>query len=103
MEFASRREPDPIQGQLLRLSKHRVVAIYLRAGSIWVADFIDGRGILVDTNTWFRFNCGISANSHAGRRMAREMAMPLPAELIERIEVLHRDAVTQRPPPLTEC
>ena len=84
--------PSPIQGQLLRLSEHHTVAIYLRHGSTWVADFIDGRGILVDVNTWFRFNCGTLANSQALRRMALESAIPLSVELVERIEALHRGA-----------
>ena len=81
--------PAPIQGQLLRLSEHRAVAIYLREGSTWVADFVDGQGVLVDVNTWFRFNCGTFANTHAARRMALESAIPLSAELIARIEALH--------------
>ncbi len=78
-----------IQGQLLRRSTHHTVAIYLRQGSLWVADFIDGQGALVDANTWLRFNCGSLANSHALRRMALESAIPLSAELIQRIEGLH--------------
>jgi hypothetical protein len=78
-----------IQGQVLRLSKHRAVAIYLRNGSMWVADFIDGQGVLADANTWFRFNCGTLANPHALHRMALESAMPLSAELVERIDALH--------------
>jgi hypothetical protein len=78
-----------IQGQILRFGKHHVVAIYLRDGSIWVADFIDGHGTLADANTWFRFNCGTLATSHALRRMVLESAIPLSAELVERIEALH--------------
>jgi hypothetical protein len=39
---------SPILGQLLWLSKRREVAIYLRDGSLWIADFIDGHGELVD-------------------------------------------------------
>jgi hypothetical protein len=35
----------PIQGQLLRLSERREVAIYLRNDTLWIADFIDGHGI----------------------------------------------------------
>jgi hypothetical protein len=84
--------PDRIQGQILRLSEHRVVAIYLRDGSIWVADFIDGQGMLVDANTWFRFNCGTNAASQALRRMTLESAIPLSVELVEQIEALHRPA-----------
>src|SRR5215470_5260293 len=83
------RVPSQIQGQMLRLSEHRSVAIYLRDGIMWVADFVDGRGELVDANTWFRFNCGALANSHARRRMALESAMPISLELGERIEALH--------------
>lgn len=87
-----------IQGQLLRLGAHHTAAIYLRQGSLWVADFIDDRGALVDANTWFRFNCGSLANSHALRRMALEWAIPLSADLVERIEGLHRAAAADRSP-----
>lgn len=97
MERESERGPTrPIQGQLLRLNTHHTVAIYLRQGAIWVAEFIDGHGVLVDANTWFRFNCGTLANSHALRRMALESAIPLSAELVEQIEALHRPAVVKR-------
>jgi len=37
-------ESSPIQGQLLRQSERREVAIYLRDGQLWIADFIDGIG-----------------------------------------------------------
>jgi hypothetical protein len=83
---------DSIQGQLLRLSTHRTVALYLRQRSLWVADFIDGQGALVDATTWFRFNCGSLANSHALRRMTLESAIPLSADLVERIQGLHHAA-----------
>jgi hypothetical protein len=81
--------PGQIQGQMLRLGEHHSVAIYLRDGVMWVADFVDGHGELVDANTWFRFNCGALANSHAQRRMALESATPISPELGERIEALH--------------
>ena len=81
--------PHPIQGQLLRLSARREVAIYLRAGALWVADFIDGFGTLADAATWFRFNCASSASWHLRRRVALESAMPLSSALIARIERLH--------------
>ena len=99
LPVASENAPEVtgvIQGQLLRRSEHRTVAMYLRDGAMWVADFIDGQGTLVDVNTWFRFNCGTPANSHAMRRMALESALPLSQELTERIEALHHAAVTQR-------
>src|SRR6476660_7203761 len=58
-----------IQGQLLRLSERREVAIYLRGGMLWIADFIDGSGELVDPAEWFRFNCG----THSARRTRDRM------------------------------
>ena len=84
--------PHQIQGQMLRLSGHHAVAIYLRDGVVWIADFVDGQGMLFDANTWFRFNCGNLANSHSRRRMALESAMPISSELGMRIE-----AFMQRP------
>lgn len=84
-----------IQGQMLRLSEHHSVAIYLRDGQMWVADFIDGQGALVDATTWFRFNCGTLSNSHALRRMALESATPISSALAERIDKLHRSTGTQ--------
>jgi len=83
--------PLSIRGQLLRRSEHRAVAIYLRGDSTWVADFVDGHGVLVDVNTWFRFNCGTPANGHVSRRIALESAIPLSSELIAQIEALHRE------------
>lgn len=88
-----------IQGQLLRLSAHHTVAIYLREGSLWVADFIDGQGTLVDASIWFRFNCGSLANSHALRRMTLESAIPLSADLVESIEGLHQAVTVDRTSP----
>ncbi len=79
-----------IQGQLLRLSERREVAIYVREGSLWIADFIDGHGELVDPIAWFRFNCGTpSERGQARRRMLLESAIPLSAELAATIEDLH--------------
>jgi hypothetical protein len=86
-----------ILGQLLRLSKRREVAIYLREGSLWVADFIDGHGELVDPAAWFRFNFGSPTARQSRRRMLLESAVPLSAELAAKIESLHRrDAVSRK-------
>jgi hypothetical protein len=82
-----------IQGQLLRVSERREVAIYLRKDALWVADFIDGNGALIDAATWFRFNCGTPATSNARRRMVHESAVPLSTQLVARIEGLHRSVV----------
>jgi hypothetical protein len=96
-------EPDPgnrfataIQGQLLRRSERREVANYLRKGALWVADFIDGDGELIDAVTWFRFNCGTPFGSHARRRMILESAMPLSGQLAARIESLHRSSTVRK-------
>jgi hypothetical protein len=86
------RRARSIQGQLLRLSERREVAIFLRDGALWVADFVDGQGALIDAITWFRFNCGALSTAHARRRMVLESATPLSEELVERIERLHRPA-----------
>ena len=86
-----------IQGQMLRLSEQHAVAIYLRDGVMWIADFSNGQGALVDANTWFRFNCGSLVNSHALRRMALESAMPISPEFGGRIEALHLASDIQRP------
>jgi len=79
-----------IQGQLLRLSERREVAIYLRGDTLWVADFIDGHGALSEAATWFRFNCGAPGAPYARRRMVLESAIPLSMDLVERIELLHQ-------------
>ena len=80
----------PIQGQLLRLSRRRQVAIYLRDDELWVADFIDGRGEITDARTWFRFHCASSSPSSMRRRMVLESAIPLSASLAQKVERLHR-------------
>ena len=79
-----------IQGQVLRLSARREVALYLRQGTLWVADFIDGRGALIDPSTWIRFNCATPSAIATRRRMLRESAVPVSAELAHCIESLHR-------------
>lgn len=81
----------PLQGQVLRRSGRREVAIFLRDNALWVADFVDGQGQIVDAATWFRFNCGDLTNREARRRMVRESAIPPSAELAARIAALLRD------------
>ena len=85
-----------IQGQLLRQSERREVAIFLHDGALWVADFVDGQGQLIDATTWFRFNCGALSTSHARRRMVLESAVPLSAALVAKIERLPRPAAMQQ-------
>jgi hypothetical protein len=78
---------------MLRRSARREVAIYLRGGTLWVADFIDGDGQIVDAATWIRFNCGSASTYHARRRMVCESALPVSRELSMRIEQLHQAPV----------
>jgi hypothetical protein len=81
---------EHIQGQILRRTDRREVAIFLRDDKLWVADFVDGRGELVDAVTWFRFNCAGASVTQAERRMLLESATPLSPELAARIETLLR-------------
>ncbi len=93
-------DPGPgfrsIQGQVLRHSERREVAIFLHDGALWVADFIDGEGELIEATTWFRFNCGALASAHARRRMVLESAVPLSSELVGRIRRLHDSTAIPR-------
>ncbi|HSN22284.1 MAG TPA: hypothetical protein VLS49_16495 [Usitatibacter sp.] len=75
-------------GQLLRRSRRREVAIFLRGGELWVADFVDGKGALVEAATWFRFHCATPDSAAGRRRMTLESATPLSRELVRRIERL---------------
>jgi hypothetical protein len=84
--------PSRLQGQVLRRSERREVAIFLEGDALWVADFIDGQGEIIDAVTWFRFNCGAPASTEARHRMALESALPLSDELVARIEVLRKVA-----------
>jgi hypothetical protein len=90
MDFLS--SSTRIQGQLLRLSARREVAIYLLDEMLWVADFIDGHGELFEPETWFRFNCGSPGAREAQRRLLRESGLPLSPEIAAKIEYLHRVA-----------
>ena len=78
-----------ILGQILRRSERREAAIYLCGGRLWVADFVDGHGEVLDAESWLRFNCG-GASAQARRRMVLESASPIEDHLAERIEALHR-------------
>jgi hypothetical protein len=94
-QSVQRMASGSIQGQLLRFSPHREVALYLREGSVWIAEFIDRKGVLVDVPAWLRFNCGTPSNACAARRTSLESAIPLSADLFARIESLHQAATTK--------
>jgi hypothetical protein len=80
---------SPLQGSLLRLSERREVAIYLREGAGWVADFHDGHATLHSVSEWYSNGSGRML-VHAQRRNAVEPISPLPHEVVRRIESLHR-------------
>ena len=78
-----------VQGSLLRLSERQEVAIYLREGAGWVADFHNGRATLHSVREWHGSGSGRML-VHAQRRDAVETISPLPDEVVQRIESLHR-------------
>ena len=80
---------SPLHGSLLRLSDRREVAIYLREGAGWVADFHNGCATLHSVSEWYSSGGGRML-VHAQRRDAVETISPLPDEVIQRIESLHR-------------
>jgi len=83
-----------MHGQVLRRTERREVAIFLRDGALWVADFVDGHGHLFDAVTWFRFNCAAVSLTEGERRMLLESAAPISPELTARIEqLLHCEEV----------
>jgi hypothetical protein len=87
-----------IQGQVLRLSERRMAAIFLHDDALWVADFIDGHGELVDAITWFRFHCGSISTGQARRRMVLDAATPLSEDVVDRIVSLQRTEGHARAP-----
>jgi len=80
---------SPVQGSLLRLSERQEVAIYLREGAGWVADFHDGHATLHSVSEWHGSSSGRML-VHAQRRNAFETISPLSDEVVQRIESLHR-------------
>lgn len=86
-----RNDVPPLQGNLLRLSGQREIAIYLRDGAAWVADFNNGRAALHSAGGWYDTGNGRML-AHAQRRGEVETISPLPDEVIPRIEALHRRA-----------
>ena len=79
---------ETINGSLLRVNDGRSVAIYLRDGIAWVAEFRGSRGRLLSVGEWHCFHArGVA---HAQRRGEVEILSPIPGDAIARIEALHR-------------
>jgi hypothetical protein len=77
-----------IQGHLLKLGDGREVALYRRDGTLWAADFVDGRCEIVEAARWFGSRDGARALARA-RRRHEQTSNPIPEELAETIECLH--------------
>jgi hypothetical protein len=86
----------PLQGQVLRRSRRREAVLFLRNDALWVADFVDGRGEVIDAVTWVRFNCGAASSVQAQRRMVFEAALPLDDDLAARIDALQGSRPPER-------
>ncbi len=71
---------------LLRIGDRREIAIYLRDGTAWVADFKGSHGEISTAGAWFALN----KDCWALRRAALNAVTPLPQDVEERIERLHR-------------
>jgi hypothetical protein len=88
---------NSITGQVLRLSERREAVLFLYQDTLWVADFVDGEGELMDAGTWVRFNCGGTWPGPAHQRMVHESAQPLSEALAMRIGVLLQAHTPQEP------
>jgi len=91
--------PHSIRGQVLRLGERHEAALFLCNGQLWVADFVNGDGELIEAITWIRFNCCGPSATKTQQRMVMESAIPLSEDLVARIETLWRGhaSVGERP------
>jgi len=78
------------------LDGQRKIAIYWRAGELWVAEFNGEHGVLCHATTWFRSQCGICRTSFSLHRAVRH-AVPLSPDLEAAIEKLHQRALEAAP------
>ena len=84
---SERNNTNPLSGNLLRLGEQREIAIYLRGGTAWVAEFKKGHGELYGVSAWF--SCYGRALVHAQRRGEVDIISPIPEDVVARIERLH--------------
>jgi hypothetical protein len=85
------RGAPTVDGHVIHLGEGRSIAVYVRDGRFWVADFRDGRGELMDGGSWFRFHAGGLQYCH-NRRTALQSSTPLNADMVAKIERLHRES-----------
>lgn len=85
--------PAPfLSGHMIDLGAEHSIAIYVRNGVCWVAEFRYGRGEFTCASEWFRFHAGALRYCHNRRAAALKSAMPLTLEMLHRIERLHRQS-----------
>ena len=78
-----------INGYVIGRGGAHSIAIYERNGVSWVAEFRDGRGELMNANTWFYFHA--ERLGYWNRRQAYKSVQPLPLPMLQEIQSLHRD------------
>ena len=78
-----------VNGYVIGQDAAHAIAIYERNGVSWVAEFRDGRGELMNANTWFYFHAERLGYWH--RRKVDKTAQPLPLTMLVEIERLHRE------------
>jgi len=89
-------ETSVMAGQLLTLDDEHKIAIYSRAGELWVAEFHGDHAEFVRAAAWFRLHYGICHMSFSLRR-ALQSAVPLPNEMELAIEKLHQRTLERAP------
>ena len=79
-----------INGYVIGRGGAHSIAIYERNGVSWVAEFRgDDHGELMNANTWFYFHAERLGYWHQGQ--GYRSAKPLPPQMLEEIERLHRE------------
>ena len=81
------RAEASISGYVIGRGGAHSIAIHERNGVSWVAEFRDGRGELMNANTWFYFHA--ERLGYWNRHQAYKSAQPLPPSMLEAIERLH--------------
>jgi hypothetical protein len=89
------RTAPPISGHVIDLGTGRSIAIYERNGEWCVAEFCDGRGELMHADTWFRFRAG-ALGHRRNRHAVPRSSEPLPPEMRQKIERLHRESESRQ-------
>lgn len=83
----TRNSTGLLNGNLLRVGKSREIAIYLRNGAAWVAEFRNGRGEVSNLSGWFSLYGRALVN--AQRRGEVDIISPIPEDVVARIERMH--------------